>query len=330
MTNGRKPLSFRREARTPRVSIGLPVYNGARYLQDAIETLLAQSYEDFELVISDNGSTDETEEICRRYAARDPRVRYYRESVNRGAAWNYRRTFELGRGDYFRWTAHDDTCSPGHLHACVDALDAGPGVVLAFTRSSYIDEAGNPAGVEEMETFDTRGLPPHARLRSLARHLQHASLLSGLIRREALAKTGLIRPYVASDYLLCSELALLGEFQELPQQLFQKRIHPGNSLRANVTQVDAARWFDSANRQRFHFAYLRLLTGHLVVIAKARLDLPEKLRSLWVVPGYWLPRYWRFIAKELLAPFSPRFSSYQSWRPSSHQGSTAVHKSAIR
>ena len=106
----------------PRVTIGLPVYNGENYLAAAIESLLSQTFTDFELVICDNGSTDRTEQVCRAYAARDARIRYYREVENRGLAWNFSRTFELARGEYFKWHAHDDLCGPTLLRGALEAL----------------------------------------------------------------------------------------------------------------------------------------------------------------------------------------------------------------
>src|SRR3546814_4612052 len=104
----------------------MPVYNGERYVASAIESLLAQDFEDFELIISDNGSTDRTEEICREFASRDPRIRYVREEENQGASWNFNRVFELARGEYFRWACHDDACEPTHLSRCVELLDESP------------------------------------------------------------------------------------------------------------------------------------------------------------------------------------------------------------
>src|SRR5690348_7532956 len=116
--------------RLPAVSVGLPVYNGALYLSRAVDSLLAQSFGDFEIIISDNASTDDTERICRAYAARDPRIRYVRSDTNRGLLWNFRRVLELARAPYFKWMAHDDECEPDLLRRCVDELDADPGLVL--------------------------------------------------------------------------------------------------------------------------------------------------------------------------------------------------------
>src|SRR5947209_962278 len=124
---------------SPRVSIGLPVYNGAQYLREAVESILDQTFMDFELVISDNGSSDDTELICRQYAEKDQRIRYYRYETNRGPGWNSHHVFELSRGEYFKWLAHDDRCAPQFLEKCVGALDANRSAVLCCSRLRLID-----------------------------------------------------------------------------------------------------------------------------------------------------------------------------------------------
>src|SRR5713101_1663534 len=123
-----------------RVSIGVPVYNGERYLGAALDSLLTQTYEDFELVICDNASTDRSGEIAQSYAAKDKRVRYARNQKNLGAARNYRRTFELSSGAYFRWAPADDLSGPELLARCVEILDREPSVVLVNPKTSFIDE----------------------------------------------------------------------------------------------------------------------------------------------------------------------------------------------
>src|SRR5690242_8968780 len=114
---------------TPKVTVGMPVYNGERYMRFALDSLLAQDFQDFEIVISDNASTDRTSEICAEYAARDSRVRYHRNATNIGASPNYNRTFELARGQYFKWCAHDDVCLPSFLSKCVATMEAAPSSV---------------------------------------------------------------------------------------------------------------------------------------------------------------------------------------------------------
>ena len=128
-------MLFRNEpAKPPRVSIGLPVYNGERWLAEALDSLLAQTYSDFELIISDNGSTDDTQAICEEYAARDRRIRYIRQEINRGLAWNWNCVFEESAGDYFKWAACDDLYHPTFLERCVQILDQYPDVAWCHTR----------------------------------------------------------------------------------------------------------------------------------------------------------------------------------------------------
>ena len=119
--------------------------------------------------LSDNGSTDGTEAICREFAARDARIRYLREPENRGGAWNFNRLPHLARGEYFRWKCHDDPCDPTHLRTCVEALDTPPpSVILALTGTTFIDEHGNVIR-RTAEDLDTRGMSPHARYAHVAR-----------------------------------------------------------------------------------------------------------------------------------------------------------------
>jgi glycosyltransferase involved in cell wall biosynthesis len=301
--------------RTPRVSVGVPVYNGENHLRETLDSLLAQNYPDFEIILSDNGSTDGTESICREFAARDSRVRYLREPQNRGAAWNYRRVYEAARGAYFRWSCHDDPTEPDHLGRLVETLDAAPpSVVLAYSRSIHVDGGGAMLGNEEVERLDTRGLAPHMRLRYLAQRLRHSSILYGLMRRNALEGTGLLGPFEGSDYVLCAELALKGEFQEIPDFLFYKRIHPGMSRQAQTTQQTVAQWFDTTSNRRFYVPRLRVMWGVARAVQHAPLGKVEKARALWAIPRYWGRRFWRLIVKELLATMIPSFRRYESWR----------------
>jgi glycosyltransferase involved in cell wall biosynthesis len=297
--------------RIPRVTVGLPVYNGERYLRECLESLLAQDFTDFELIISDNGSTDATEAICRDFSARDSRIRYLREPENRGGAWNFNRLPALARGEYFRWVCHDDRCDPTHLRTCVEALDQAPGsVILVFTGTAFIDELGAPTRRTE-EMLDTRGLPPHHRYRKVARTVRYSNAMFGLFRLAPLLKTRLHAPYANSDYVLFGELALLGEFWELPGHLFHRRLHPEMSRKLNRTQESVAIWFDTSKRgRRFYFPELSLIRDQIGAVLRAPIGALEKLKALWVVPRVWMRRRRSYIARELLAPLVPRFRRY--------------------
>ena len=125
---------------SPLVSVGLPVYNGERFLRQSLESVLAQTYENFELIISDNASTDGTDAICREFAARDTRIRYVRNSRNMGAAYNFDKVVELARGELFRLHTHDDIMAPPLLERCVSVLMQEPDAVLCHPEMIRIDE----------------------------------------------------------------------------------------------------------------------------------------------------------------------------------------------
>lgn len=208
----------------PTVSIGLPVYNGATYLPAALDSLLAQDFTDFELIVADNASTDGSTEICAEYARRDSRIRFVGNSSNMGAAANFNRTFKLASGRYFMWAADDDLWDPSFVRRCVDALEAAPKAVLACTSLRFIDEAGATIDVD-YGVFDN----PDLSSRSVARRVR--GLLSrggwyqayGMIRADALRRTRLFENVYGPDVVLVMELALQGPFVKVPEILYWYR-----------------------------------------------------------------------------------------------------------
>jgi len=208
-----------------RVSIALPVYNGDNYVGQALESVLAQTYTDFEVVISDNASTDGTEEICRSYASRDPRVQYFRSSVNRGVYWNFRRGLELSHGEYFMWLAHDDALAPEFLERCVAALDADPNAVLAYPKAIDIDENGKHLALKE-QVLNAESLSPRERFRQLTRMEHNCEAIFGLIRVSVLRKVQVFGNLADADRVLLAELSLHGTYARVPEFLFLHREHP--------------------------------------------------------------------------------------------------------
>jgi glycosyltransferase involved in cell wall biosynthesis len=216
--------------RQPKVSVGMPVYNGEKYLNQALNSICNQDFGDFELIISDNASTDGTQEICKTYAAKDGRIRYFRNEKNIGAVPNYRKVFELSRGEFFKWFAHDDVCHPSFLRRCVETLEgAPPSVALVYPRCDLIDEFGKVLG-HASDHVDTRSKRPHQRLGRVIRRASYAYPIWGLIRSECLRKTALMGSVWYGDRLLLAELSLLGQIWEVPEVLSQLRNHPGNSV----------------------------------------------------------------------------------------------------
>ena len=284
----------------PLVSVGLPVFNGERYLEQALDSLLRQTFEDFELVISDNGSTDRTPEICRSYAARDERIRYLREETNRGASWNFGKVFLETSAPLFRWASHDDLYEPTHLERCVDVLSHAPAaVVLCYPKTRLIDGDGQSLGVHE-DRLDLRDPIPARRLRRLVANVVYVNALFGLIRREALTRTRLLQAFLGSDWVLLAELALLGQFWEIPEPLFLRRLHDEMSMRANPTPRALAAWFDPAASRQGNRVLCHLLGQHLAAIHRAPLPLATKSTLYPALMGVWLKRHRRGMACELL------------------------------
>jgi glycosyltransferase involved in cell wall biosynthesis len=216
--------------RHPIVSVGLPVYNGEKYLKQALYSICNQDFHDFELIISDNASIDGTAEICKTYAANDSRIRYLRNEKNIGAARNYERVFELSRGELFKWCSHDDVCHPSFLRRCVEIFTNAPSsVVLVYPRCELIDEFGKVLG-QAIDRVETRARRPNRRLAKVIRHVSYAYPIWGLIRQEYLRQTRLTGSVCYWDDVLLAELSLFGEIWEIPEVLSQQRCHPDNSV----------------------------------------------------------------------------------------------------
>lgn len=286
----------------PTISVGLPVYNGEKYLAIAIESLLTQTFPDFELIISDNGSTDRTEAICREYAAKDARIRYFREPQNRGLAWNFDRVVELSRGEYFRWQAHDDVCAPTLLRHCYEIISRDPSVVLAYPRIAVIDANGQlvptdpvtwqpplPACAAQDEA-DRRGLDsslPHQRFNGILLQTIWCLEPYGLMRTEALRTTGLLRHYCGAEKVFLAELALRGKFCEVPEVLFFVRRHaeqytllPTATAQRDSVKPTRFRWRSVVPR------HVRSTWGYFCLIPPAPIGFKQQLLCLGVLLRY--------------------------------------------
>lgn len=265
--------------RHPKVSIGLPTYNGERYLAEAVTSLLDQDFTDLELLLADNASTDGTRGVCERFARVDRRVRYLPADRNRGAAWNFNRMVAEARAPYFKWAADDDTYAPGFVGLCVDVLDHQPDVVLAYTQAVEIDADGGT--IEKRgPTNVADGDEPATRFRRVMMDEVYCYAVFGVIRAAALGTTGLIGSFAQSDRVLLAELALHGRFVELDEPLFRHREHPGRSMYAYADDRDRQRWFDTSRdgsltmpRWRLGVEYHRALhraSSHLTPVERRR------------------------------------------------------------
>src|SRR5882757_5469960 len=225
----------------PKLSIGIPVFNEQQFLPELLDSLLSQTFRDFEILICDNASSDQTPEICREYERRDFRVHYLRNSGNPRATANFNRVFELSKAPLFKWAAHDDLYYDGYLAACVSFLEANPDTVLAHTGTAFINERGEPLHYEqETDSFIDRktgrrcwadvpsiGDTPVAvnRFWQVLTRARWGTHMFGVVRREILQQTTLLPNFEGSDRAMLAELALLGRFKCANERLFLKRFH---------------------------------------------------------------------------------------------------------
>jgi glycosyltransferase involved in cell wall biosynthesis len=279
---------------TPTVSIGLAVYNGDRYLEEALDSILAQTFTDFELIISDNASTDRTAEICQRYAAQDPRIRYSRNETNIGGANNENLTFRLARGKYFRWAAHDDKLAPELLEKCVAVLAREPEVVLCHTMIAEIDENGTPIKVTSRNNGASE--KAYERFATIALSDDFLEETYGLMRSEILGKTSLQANYTASDRTLMCEISLYGRFYQIEEPLFYKRFHPGNVY---VDWRTRMAWFGKEYLGKIVFPWWLQFVDYFRTIHRVSIPAYDKMRC-YLAMGRWLLKNGKKMVKDLL------------------------------
>ncbi|HEY6793306.1 MAG TPA: glycosyltransferase family A protein [Kineosporiaceae bacterium] len=262
----------------PRLSVGLPVYNGERYVGQAIEALLGQTYQDFELIISDNASTDRTEEMCREYAAEDRRIRYVRQTRNLGAAPNHNLLIDLSRGELFKWASADDLYARDLLKLCVDALDADPGLVLTHSYTAIIDDDNRVVNPMRYG-LATASESASERFRSLL-FGSGGDDDGGVIRLSVLRRTPLLGSYLHSDRTIVADLALHGRFHHVPDWLYFRRDHPGRIERSSATVRSFCVTLDPRRADRRRHPAVRLVgeypLAYLRMIDRAPLSSPER------------------------------------------------------
>jgi 2-polyprenyl-6-methoxyphenol hydroxylase-like FAD-dependent oxidoreductase/glycosyltransferase involved in cell wall biosynthesis len=262
----------------PRLSIGLPVYNGENYLAQSLDALLGQSYADFELIVSDNASTDGTAEICQRYLKQDPRIRYFRQARNIGSSPNHNFVLAEAGGELFKWASNDDLYALDLLERCVDALDEYPQVVLAHSWTALIDSSG--AITEKIEyPLDTASPRAPERFLSML-YAKAGDDMYGVIRTDVLRRTALQASYHHADRAITAEMALQGPFYQVPDWLYFRRDHPDRAerscptVRTRCTNLDPRR----ANRLRHPTVrlYAEYLWGYISAIQHAPLSREDR------------------------------------------------------
>ena len=257
------------------VSIGLPVFNGEKSLAQALDTLLKQDYINLEIIISDNGSTDRTSEICEEFLKKDPRVKYYRSSENLGSNWNFNRVFDLSSGKYFMWAAHDDLRELSFVRVCVEKLEQFPEAVLCQAHTAmFIQNRKERLCVAHLDSFDgVTGLVE--RYRETLKHFP-AVAIYGVYRSSALKKTHMFERAIATDLAFIQELSIYGSFIQVPEILFN---YIGRE-KWNTIHEDYKDFSGKDRKPWWYLPFVVLFCDHWSRVARAELTFSLKLR-LW-------------------------------------------------
>jgi len=260
------------EIKSPRVSIGMPAYNGERYIRQALDTLMAQTFTDFELIISDNASTDRTQDICLDYAAKDNRIKYYHNEQNKGPIQNFNQVFELSSGKYFMWASCNDAWEPGYISRCVEVLEQESAVVLCYSLADCIDVDGNGLNLI-LRGSDSRGLDKISRCHMVLWGMQYAYPVYGLIRADALRQTKIFKKRIGTDIILLFELSFLGEFAQIPEVLLHiRRLSDYGSWDAYIDKT----FGKSLKGLRRRWLFWGMLFGYLCTVNRHVRNIPTR------------------------------------------------------
>lgn len=286
----------------PRVTIGVPVYNGERFLAATLDSIISQTSRDIEIVICDNASTDGTAAICREYVRRDSRVRYYRNTTNIGPAPNYNRTLALATGDVFKLAGADDLLAPTFVERCLELLDADERNVVTYPLTKRINDDGEVFGEWDVE-LDLMHNSPAVRLwRFLfANHRRHNAAEGwGLVRMDvARSFAPFLGSFPSADRVLMTNLVLRGKVARVEEPLFFDREHTGRSGRALTRQsirpgsrlvkyigagpMPAYEWWDASRKGQIVFPEWRWLGGYWHAVAIAPITTTQRLACFVVV-----------------------------------------------
>lgn len=276
----------------PLVTIGVPVYNSQKYLRQSLDSLLAQTYTDFVLVICDNASTDATAEICQEYVRRDSRVKYFRNPVNIGMTGNFNRVFELTTTKYIKWSTADDYWSPDMLADAVAVMEADPSVGVCYPQTTVVDDEGNIKDLYVDKLHMMQDDPADRFLQLIETISPLVNHHLGLLRTDTVRRTRLFGRHVSADIGFLAEMSLYGKFYEVRRRQFFRRFHEDSSSwnRGGAeTEAQEARRFHAANVRRVPFNKWRFELAFMISIVRSPLSLSKKIELLhWrAMSAYW-------------------------------------------
>ena len=288
----------------PLVSIGLPVYNGENYIEEAIDSILNQSYRNIELIICDNASNDNTIKICKEYCKKDKRIKLYLNGENLGAARNYNRTLELSSGKYFKWAAHDDYTSEDYIEKCVNQLERDSDIHLCNTYRKFIKDDHETFRWDKFSQIDFLSPSIKKRYLTFLKNFRFrepdADVVLGVFRREILDQTQKIANFHSSDLTLVAEIILQGKIYIIDEFLFFRRFHKDMSIFANTSKNNRAKWFNPKKKHILTpIPFLIWFTQFVKFVLKSKdLNFVNKMVLVWGTINWLLARiYSRLMIK---------------------------------
>lgn len=297
---------------SPAATIGIPVYNGENYLEEAISSALRQTFDDLEVLVCDNASTDRTPEIVKDLAVSDARVTYLRNETNIGAARNYNRVWAEGRGRYFKWLAHDDRMKPEYLERTMSVLDERSEVVLCNSRVDYIDAEGAVFDQYDGILAVADHARPSDRFAAIVLRSHSCVDFFGLVRRDAMENSLLHGTFHGADRAFLAQMALRGGFAHIPEPLVEMREHPNRYTRQNISVKARQTWHDGDHGRRFEVPSLILYHKYQDIVAQeASLAAEERRRCNQVLKQWWFTNWNSLrVAVDGVSNVIPGFSTF--------------------
>jgi len=279
----------------PLVSVGLPVYNGEEAIDRAIKSLMEQTYSNLEIVISNNGSTDGTQEILKRYQELDSRIKVFNSDVNRGSIWNFNKVFQESTGKYFMWASHDDNHDLRFVATCVQAMEKEEHAALCAPNMQMTSAGSNEViWISSMDSFKNKN-SLKARYRETLRNFPAVSIY-GLYRRSLLEKTRLFPRVVGGDLLMIQELSLFGPFIGFPEILFTRR----GRLKWNSIDQDYMTFFGRPKKPLWYSPFLILFLSQILQLLRAKLSLHQRVSLLVILFFYQIKQFGLKLAIKIL------------------------------
>jgi glycosyltransferase involved in cell wall biosynthesis len=283
----------------PKVSIGIPVFNGAKTLARTIEAAINQDYENLEIIISDNCSTDETQMIAENYQATDPRIKYVRQEKNLGMTANFTKVFEYSTGEFFMWAAHDDQHAPTFISSCLPYLlkDTQAGLCVPKTQAIFRNQVDWISSMKTFSEIDTRV----KLFRETLRHFPAVGMY-GLYRSSIIQKTALWRNFLGADLVFIQSMSLHGNIVTSDEILFSY----SERENWNTLNQDYANIYCSPKKPWFYSPFIVVLVNQVLIVVQSENTSLVKIKLLGVLLTYQIGQVIQKVPLKLLRKITPQ------------------------